>query len=451
MSAQIKVGFVSLGCPKNLVDTEVMLGIAQKAGCNLVTDEKSADIIIINTCCFIGDAQRESQETILEFSQLKKTGKIKKLIVTGCLPQRYKNDLPALYPEVDNFLGSSDFPDIASYLNLVSSEEPKVKVGSPDYIYSAKSPRINSQAGSSVYIKIAEGCSEQCSFCIVPKLRGRYRSRLIGDIVDEAKAFSDNGVREINLIAQNLTGYGKDLDDKSTLEILLRELAKINDLKWIRLIYNYPRDFSESLIDLMVSEPKICRYIDLPLQHIDDEILSKMGRRTTSAEIKSLLNKLKQRVNGLVIRTSFIVGFPGETEEKFKTLLNFVRDYKFDKIAIFPYSAEAGTAAAKLRDDVPPELKLERYDELTEMKKRVALASNRKFVGKKFDFLPEGKIEKNGKSYFKGRFYGQAPEVDGNVFVKAPMQNTIEPFSYVRFTGADPYDFQAIPVKSQGK
>jgi len=440
-----KIGFVSLGCQKNTVDTEVMLGIIKNSNYELVGDERKADIVIINTCCFIEEARKEADEVINEFSELKMEGKIRKLIITGCLPQRYKEGLLDIYPQVDYFLGSSDFPSILEYVKGKEvKKNNKVQVSTPDYLYDNLTPRIITGKHHSVYVKVAEGCSEKCSFCIIPKLRGKYRSRVVDDIYEESKRLVGRGAKEINLLAQNLTGYGKDLKDGASLVHLLRKLCSLKDLKWIRLLYGYPKDFSDELIEVIASEEKICNYIDLPLQHIDDDILSEMKRDTTAKKIKDLLNKLKNSIENLVLRSSFIVGFPSENDKKFKALLSFIKEYEFDKIAVFPYSHEEGTSAWKYGDKISREVKLERYDAVVDIKKEVSERANKKYVGKTLDVIAENIFKENDNYLIEGRFYGQAPEVDGKVFVTTNKDHSSGDFMKADFTKSDEYDFYGI-------
>lgn len=431
-----KIGFVSLGCQKNLVDTEVMLGLITDAGYELANDQ-DADTVIINTCCFIKEAYTESDRTILEFSRKKQEGKLKRLIVTGCLPQRHKKTLTERYPMVDHFLGSSDFPMITKFLE---GNAERIEVNYPDFIYSSRNPRIVTGPAHSAYVKIAEGCSERCSFCIIPKLRGKFRSRTIGDILEEVENLAGQGTKEINLLAQNLTAYGSDLKDSSDLKALLKELCKVDELKWVRLIYNYPRDIDDELLKIIASEDKICNYIDLPLQHINDDILKRMRRDTTKKYIEALLSKLKGLIPDAIIRSSFIVGFPGEDQDQFEEMCEFIEKYEFDKIAVFPYSHESGTMACKYEDNISDEEKLRRYDKLTAIKKEVALKRNSGFEGKLLDVMVDFLIREGNEFTVRSRFYGQAPDVDGFVWFRTRRKITPGEFCKVLIEKANEYD-----------
>ena len=435
------VSFVSLGCKKNLVDTEVMIGLLKSAGYEIVSSDVEADMVIINTCCFIDQALKEADDTIKEFEGLKLEGKIKQIFVTGCLPQRYGKEIKKLYPSVDGFLGSGDFPLIVKFVKN-HDRLGGLQIGKPDYIYSSHTPRVNTGYRHSVFVKVAEGCSETCTFCIIPKLRGKYRSRTQEDIASEIREFVARGAKEINLIAQNLTSYGRDIEGTSLFG-LVKKLLDVKGFDWLRLIYNYPRNFTEELIDLIAGEPRICNYVDLPIQHIDDDILKKMGRRTSERHVRGLLDKMKARINGLVLRSSFIVGFPGETDEKFRRLVDFIKEYEFDKVAVFPYSRQKGSAAFGLGDGAGEDVKLERYDELTEVKKKVALRKNEKFVNNTFDVLVD-RVFKDGDYEVEGRFYGQSPEIDGCVKLRSRKKISPGIFLKATFIDADPFDFRAV-------
>jgi ribosomal protein S12 methylthiotransferase len=430
------VCLISLGCPKNLVDAEVTLGLLSKEGYTLVTDPSKAEILIINTCSFIQDAVREALDTILQYSQYKKEGRCRLLVVSGCLPQRYGERLEEQLPEVDLFVGTGTFHRLPELLSRKRDE--KSFISGPSYLYDETSPRILATPSFTAYLKIAEGCSKNCTFCTVPSIRGPYRSRTIPSIVTEAEKLTDQGVREIILIGQDTTAYGEDLGDGSNLEKLLRAVVKVEKLRWIRFLYAYPREkyFTSGLLRLMAGEKRICSYLDLPIQHIDDGILRRMARRTTGREIRNLLKRVKESLPHAILRTSLIVGFPGEGEKEFNALMDFVEETRFDNLGAFKYSPEEGTPAAKLSGSVPEEVKEERLGVLMERQKGISLEKHRSMVGKRIDVLVEG--SDSGKGMLKGRFSGQAPEIDGCVFLKGKAQ----PGDWVeaRVTNALPYD-----------
>ncbi len=345
---KLKVSLVSLGCPKNLVDSEVMLGHLPLDRYEIILDESQADIIVVNTCAFINDAKEESIDTILEVADYKENGNCKLLVVAGCLPQRYQEILKEQLPEVDLFLGTSEGPQIVELIEQqLQSHIPSQEIGIPDYLYDHETPRVNSSPTYSSYLKIAEGCSNHCSYCVIPQLRGKLRSRSIASVVQEAHHLVAQGVTEIILIAQDITDFGADRDDGATLEKLLKELVKVDGIVWIRLLYAYPEGVSDELIELIVTEEKICNYLDLPLQHIDDQILSQMNRHLDEPQTRELLQRLRDRIPDLTLRTSFIVGFPGETNEQFDKLLEFIKEGYFERVGVFPYSRE-GDSGGKI-------------------------------------------------------------------------------------------------------
>ncbi|MEN8730721.1 MAG: 30S ribosomal protein S12 methylthiotransferase RimO, partial [Desulfuromonadales bacterium] len=342
------VSLVSLGCPKNLVDAEVMLGHLPAERFKIVTDESLADIIVVNTCAFIRDAQEESVETILEVADQKKNGRCKLLIVSGCLPQRHQDDLAKELPEVDFFMGTADAPRILELLDRHLQGEQQQEIGLPDYLYDHTTPRVTSSPFYSAYVKIAEGCANHCSYCVIPSIRGTLRSRTIPSVVEEVKRLVESGVKEINLIAQDVTAFGAERGNGHELTTLLRDLVKIEGLVWLRLLYAYPDGITDELLDMMAAEEKICNYIDLPIQHIDDQILAAMNRRIDEAGIRQLLERIRCRIPDITLRTSLIVGFPGETDAQFSKLLAFVEEGHFERLGVFQYSREEGTSAAKL-------------------------------------------------------------------------------------------------------
>jgi len=427
---------VSLGCPKNLVDSEVILGLLSREGYLLTTDPSRADILIVNTCSFIEDATREAVETVLQLSSLKKEGRCRLFVVAGCLPQRYGEVLERELPEVDLFVGTGAFQQ----LPLLLSHKPKQKtfLPKPTFLYNEETPRILSTPPFIAYLKIAEGCSNACTFCTVPKIRGRYRSRKPRSVLEEARRLADQGVQELILVAQDTTAYGRDLRDGTNLEKLLENLVKVDGLRWIRVLYSYPKadHFTDRLLELMAQENKVCPYLDLPIQHIDDEILRRMGRRARDAEIRSLLRKIRIFLPEISLRTSLIVGFPGEKESQFKALLAFVEEVQFDHLGAFKYSPEEGTPASRLPHRVPERVKGERLRTLMEVQKKISLKKYQKIVGQRRVVLVEGPQRKQG--VLRGRLQSQAPEIDGSVFLDGKAQ----PGDWVeaRITQALPYD-----------
>jgi ribosomal protein S12 methylthiotransferase len=433
------VCLVSLGCPKNLVDSEVILGLLSKEGYLLTTDPLRAEVLIVNTCSFIEDATKEAIENIIQLSHFKKEGRCRFLIVSGCLPQRYGKVLEKELPEVDYFVGTGDFQNLPKLL----AQKPKRKsfLSKPTFLYNEKTPRILSTPPFIAYLKIAEGCSNACTFCTVPKIRGRYRSRKLRSILEEAERLADQGVQELILIAQDTTAYGRDLRDETNLEKLMKNLVKVEGLRWIRILYSYPKaaHFTDGLLELMAQEEKICPYLDLPIQHIDDEILKRMGRRSKGAEIRSLLKKIRTFLPEVSLRSSLIVGFPGEKESQFKALLDFVEEVQFDHLGAFKYSAEEGTPASRLPHSIPERVKEERLRTLMEIQKKISLKKYQEMVGQRRVVLVEGPQRERG--VLRGRLQTQAPEIDGSVFLngKARPGDWVE----ARMTQALPYDLVA--------
>jgi ribosomal protein S12 methylthiotransferase len=426
---------MTLGCPKNRVDSEVMLGTLKQKGYTLVQEPGEAQVIVVNTCAFIGPAKQESVDSILEMAEFKKAGSCSTLVVTGCLSQRYGGELSQEMPEVDHFLGTSAYAQIGDLLAAEAS--PRQVIPDPDYIHDAKTPRENSMPSYTAYVKISEGCDNACAFCIIPTLRGGQRSRPIADIVAEARQLADQGVREINLIAQDLTAYGHDLPGKPKLHQLLRELCQV-DVRWIRLHYAYPRVFTDELIEVMATEKKVAKYLDMPLQHASDKLLLSMKRGRDSKFLKELLTKLRARVPGLVMRTSMIVGLPGETEEDFEMLKEFVKEQRFERLGVFQYSDEEGTAAYDYENKVPPKLIERRWREVMAIQKRINREQNKKLVGKRIEVLVEG-TPPESNDLLVGRHEGQAPEIDGQVYINDGLAYPGE-FVTVEVTEAHDYD-----------
>jgi ribosomal protein S12 methylthiotransferase len=452
-----RIYFVSLGCPKNQVDTELMLGQVQAAGHSLVDAPEGADVIVVNTCAFIDAAKEESVDTILEMAQHKQSG-AQKLVVTGCLAQRYAGELAKDIPEIDHILGSSDFPSIARALDAARPASagaktrakgmalPVIQVAeTPTYIYDHDTPRVRIGAPHSAYVKIAEGCDRPCAFCIIPKLRGPQRSRGIDDIVAEVAALGRDGVVEVNLIAQDLTRYGWDAgtspEARATLAQLLRALGKVDGVSWIRLHYTFPSAFDDELIDVIASEPKVVKYIDVPLQHISDAMLKRMRRGHGSRVTRELVKKLRARIDDLVLRTTFIVGHPGETAAEFDELCAFVAESKFDRAGAFTFSVEPGTVSAILPHRVEAEVAAERQQTLMEIQRQISRAHHEAMVGRELDVLVEG-VSSESDYLMEGRWYGQAPGIDGVTYLS---DRQVKPGSLVRarVTQASDYDVAA--------
>lgn len=454
-----RIYFVSLGCPKNQVDTELMLGQVEAAGHALVDAPEGADVIVVNTCAFIDAAKEESVDTILEMAQHK--GARGKLVVTGCLAQRYAGELVADIPEIDHILGSADFPSLARAIapapaaTLPSGKAkrkralPVVQVSeTPAYIYDHEAPRVRIGARHSAYVKIAEGCDRPCAFCIIPKLRGPQRSRPIDDIVAEARALAADGVVELNLIAQDLTRYGWDQGSspatRQTLAQLLRRLGELDELAWIRLHYTFPSAFDDELIDAIASEPKVVKYVDVPLQHISDAMLKRMRRGHSSRVTRELVAKLRARIDDVVLRTTFIVGHPGETAEEFAELCAFVEESRFDRAGAFTYSVEPGTTSALLPHRVPADVMAERQHTLMELQRGISRARHEAMVGAELTVLVEG-VSSESEYLLEGRWYGQAPGIDGVTYLADGALATSPPGSLVRarVTQASDYDLAA--------
>ncbi|MBW6508099.1 MAG: 30S ribosomal protein S12 methylthiotransferase RimO [Desulfuromonadales bacterium] len=435
----LNVSLVSLGCPKNLVDAEVMLGHLPAERFNIVVEEDQADIIIVNTCAFINDAKEESVDTILEVAEHKHSGRCKLLIVAGCLPQRYQEQLQEQLPEVDLFIGTSEGARIVELIEQqLQLSTPSSTIGVPDFLYDHTTPRVNSSPAYSTYVKIAEGCSNRCSYCVIPQLRGDLRSRSIDSVVTEVRSLVANGVTEVNLIAQDITAFGHDRNDGATLPGLLRELVKIDGLVWLRLLYAYPEGISDELLDLIAGEDKICNYLDLPLQHIDDSILHQMNRRLGEERTRALLTRMRERIPELTLRTTFIVGFPGETREQFDKLLQFVSEGHFERVGVFRYSREEGTSAAELPDQVAAQTKTSRFKRLMKAQARVSFQKNRALIGQIEEVLVEGYSDETDL-LLKGRSRRQAPDIDGHCLITAGQAN-IGDYVKLRITDSSDYD-----------
>jgi ribosomal protein S12 methylthiotransferase len=447
VSIKQKVSMVSLGCPKNLVDAEVMLGCLPSDEYEITTNEKEADIIIVNTCSFIKEAKQESIDTILDLADRKHDARCTLLVVTGCLPQRYQEELGAELPEVDIFIGTGEYPRIAEILaEKRDSPEQLRYVGDPNFIFDADLPRMKSSPAYTAYLKIAEGCSNCCSYCVIPSLRGALRSRPLEQVLKEARELVAGGVKELNLIAQDITAYGRDFAEPATLEMLLTELVKIDGLLWIRLLYAYPDGITDELIRLIRDEEKICKYIDIPLQHISDPVLKRMGRRGGETEIRRLIGRLRSAVPDLAIRTSLIVGFPGETDDDFQRLVQFVEEARFDRLGVFCYSREEGTPAAEMEDQITERVKRQRYKKLMKVQARVSFKQNRRLIGTVEQVLAEGYSDETDL-LLKGRSSRQAPDIDGLVYLTSGTAN-VGDIVAVRITDSSDYDLIGEIVSS---
>lgn len=445
--ATAKIAMVSLGCTKNLVDAEVMLGLLNESGYQITGVESEADIIIVNTCGFINPAKEEAINMILEMNTYKTEGKCKGLIVTGCLMQRYEEELLREMPEIDAALGTGEFNHIVDTVDKVLAGEREVNVNKPSFIYDHTYPRILTTPQYMAYVKIAEGCDNRCAYCVIPQLRGPFRSRSIPSIVEETKHLVEQGVKEINLIAQDTTAYGIDYYGHYALTQLLQELIKIKDLEWIRLLYSYPNRFTSELIELIGKEPKICSYIDLPLQHISSHVLTEMKRKGTPEEVRMLIQKLREMIPNVSLRTSFIVGFPGETEADFQELLDFMREIKFDRVGVFPYSQEEGTIAGEREDQIEEEIKQERYHMAMQLQQEISRAKNKEWVGRKINVLVEGNNAENAE-ILVGRSQRDAPDIDGLIYMTKGEAKSGD-MVCVKIIDSDEYDLYGEIVENE--
>ncbi|SHJ44845.1 30S ribosomal protein S12 methylthiotransferase RimO [Tepidibacter formicigenes] len=437
----LKIALESLGCSKNLVDAEVMLGILKNNGHRLTSNFEQADVIIVNTCGFIESAKEESINAILEFAQYKEKGNFKILIMTGCLAQRYSNELKDEIPEIDAIVGTGSYSKIADIIKRLTEEKNIVELDELDFVYDETLPRYLSTPSYMAYLKIAEGCNNHCTYCIIPKLRGKYRSRKIEDLLKEAKSLANQGVKELVVIAQDTTRYGIDLYGEEKLSYLLRELSEIEELKWIRVMYSYPEALSEEIIRVISENKKICSYFDIPIQHCSDRILKLMNRRTTKDDIKQKIDLIRKNIPDAVLRTSIIVGFPSETEEEFDELKEFVKEVKFDRLGVFAYSKEEGTAAAKLEYQISDNIKEERREELMLIQQKISLKKNRFKIGNVYEVLVEEKLEDN---VYIGRTYQDAYEIDGLVYVNTDKELEIGSFVDVKINNALEYDLMGV-------
>lgn len=408
--------FQSLGCAKNLVDTEVMLGISVGDGFKVVPKPEEAGVIVVNTCSFIDASKRESIDAILDMAEYKQEGTCERLIVTGCLPQRYKADLKVSFPEVDAFVGTGQYGNLLDF--IAGKKEEDFGFKHPKYIHSEHTPRINSQPFYRAYLKISEGCIKNCAFCIIPKIRGTLRSRTIPSLIEEAKTLVKSRAVELNLIAQDLTDYGRDLRDGTNLAGLLRELVKVEGLEWIRLLYVYPDELSDELLEVIATEPKICKYIDTPVQHINDRMLDLMNRKVSGKLIRDRLARLRERIPSVFIRSTIITGYPGETQEEFEELREFIREARFDHLGVFAYSHEENTASYRLPGQLPDEIKQARREEILAIQQEVSKQNLKKLIGQDVPVLVE-EVSEESEFLWRARHQGQAPDIDGYVLIRA--------------------------------
>ena len=439
--SNIQIFCASLGCDKNLVDTEKMLGLLEQEGYRFTDDESQADVILVNTCCFIGDAKEESVNTILEMARFKETGSAKALIVTGCLAQRYQKEILEEIPEVDAVLGTTSWEEIVPVVKELLEEKKETHVTcfhSLDELSGTGKPRILTTGGHYAYLKIAEGCDKRCTYCIIPYLRGPYRSVPMEDLVREAEELARQGVKELILVAQETTLYGVDLYGKKSLPQLLERLAQIPGIYWIRIQYCYPEEITDELIETIRSQEKVCHYLDIPIQHASDSILKRMGRRTNQEQLRRMVEKLREWIPDIVLRTTLISGFPGETEEDHETLMEFVDQMEFDRLGVFPYSAEEDTPAFSFPDQIPQEIKEKRRDEIMELQQEIAFEKSEAMVGRVLTVLIEGKVV--DEPAYVGRTYMDAPGVDGLIFVNTGEELMSGDFVRVKVTGAADYD-----------
>ena len=435
----MKIFFVSLGCDKNLVDSEVMLGLLSKEGFEITGDESEAEVIVVNTCCFIGDAKEESINTLLEMARWKEDGVCQVLVAAGCLAQRYREEILTEMPEVDAILGTASYQEIGR----VVREALEKKVPSQTFLSIDETPertaaRMLTTGGHYAFLKIAEGCDKHCTYCVIPQVRGRYRSVPMEELLAEAGELAAGGVRELILVAQETTLYGTDLYGHKALPELLTRLAEIEDLEWIRIQYCYPEEITDELIRVIRDEPKVCSYLDIPIQHASDAVLKRMGRRTTEAEIRAMVERLRREIPCITLRTTLISGFPGETEEDHERLLDFVDEMEFDRLGVFAYSQEEGTPAAVMADQIPEEVKEARRDEVMELQQEISLEKCQEMIGRKLTVMIEGRVP--DENAYVGRTYRDAPDVDGYLFLNTDLELMTGDFVEVRVTGALEYD-----------
>ena len=434
----MKLLFVSLGCDKNLVDSEEMLGLLTGNGFEIVDDETEAEAIVVNTCCFINDAKEESVNTILEMAEYKKTGSCKVLVVTGCMAQRYKNEIIEEVPEVDAVLGTTSYGDILKAIREAMEGKHFQEFKDIDYLPEKLGKRVLTTGGHFGYLKIAEGCDKHCTYCIIPKLRGKFRSVPMERLVTQAKEMAEEGVKELILVAQETTVYGTDIYGKKSLHILLKELCKIKGIRWIRVLYCYPEEIYDELIQTMKEEKKICHYLDLPIQHASDRILKRMGRRTSKQQLIDTITKLRKEIPDIALRTTLITGFPGETQEQHEEVMEFVDEMEFERLGVFTYSPEEDTPAATMPDQIDEEVKEDRQADIMELQQEIVFDQAEDMIGKEVLVMIEGKVA--DENAYVGRTYRDAPNVDGLIFVNTDEELMTGDFAKVKVTGAAEYD-----------
>ena len=434
----MKILFISLGCDKNLVDTEVMLGMLASRGYEMTNDEQEADIIVINTCCFIHDAKEESIQNILEMAEYKKNGSAKALIVTGCMAERYRQEILDEIPEVDEVLGTTAYDRILDAVDAALAGQHEVMTADLDALPLPETKRLVTTGGHFAYLKIAEGCDKHCTYCIIPKIRGNFRSVPMERLLKEAQDLAEQGVKELILVAQETTLYGKDLYGEKSLPKLLRELCKISGIRWIRILYCYPEEITDELIQVMKEEPKICHYLDLPIQHANDTILKRMGRRTSKQELIDIVQKLRKEIPDICLRTTLITGFPGETQEQHEEVMEFIDTLEFDRLGAFTYSPEEDTPAATFEDQIDEEVKGDRQADIMELQQEIAFDKAEDMIGREVLVMIEGKVA--DENAYVGRTYRDAPNVDGLIFINTDVELISGDFAKVKVTGALDYD-----------
>ena len=434
----MKILFISLGCDKNLVDTEVMLGMLASRGYEMTNDEQEADIIVINTCCFIHDAKEESIQNILERAEYKKNGSAKAWIVTGCRAERYRQEILDEIPEVDEVLGTTAYDRILDAVDAALAGQHEVMTADLDALPLPETKRLVTTGGHFAYLKIAEGCDKHCTYCIIPKIRGNFRSVPMERLLKEAQDLAEQGVKELILVAQETTLYGKDLYGEKSLPKLLRELCKISGIRWIRILYCYPEEITDELIQVMKEEPKICHYLDLPIQHANDTILKRMGRRTSKQELINIVQKLRKEIPDICLRTTLITGFPGETQEQHEEVMEFIDTLEFDRLGAFTYSPEEDTPAATFEDQIDEEVKEDRQADIMELQQEIAFDKAEDMIGREVLVMIEGKVA--DENAYVGRTYRDAPNVDGLIFINTDVELISGDFAKVKVTGALDYD-----------
>lgn len=434
----MKILFISLGCDKNLVDTEVMLGMLASRGYEMTNDEQEADIIVINTCCFIHDAKEESIQNILEMAEYKKNGSAKALIVTGCMAERYRQEILDEIPEVDEVLGTTAYDRILDAVDAALAGQHEVMTADLDALPLPETKRLVTTGGHFAYLKIAEGCDKHCTYCIIPKIRGNFRSVPMERLLKEAQDLAEQGVKELILVAQETTLYGKDLYGEKSLPKLLRELCKISGIRWIRILYCYPEEITDELIQVMKEEPKICHYLDLPIQHANDTILKRMGRRTSKQELINIVQKLRKEIPDICLRTTLITGFPGETQEQHEEVMEFIDTLEFDRLGAFTYSPEEDTPAVTFEDQIDEEVKEDRQADIMELQQEIAFDKAEDMIGREVLVMIEGKVA--DENAYVGRTYRDAPNVDGLIFINTDVELISGDFAKVKVTGALDYD-----------